>query len=172
MRSSSRSCGGSPLAGLFAAGEAVEPVHVLSLLLVRAVGGAFHQPAMAASTTLMVPPQHFTRIQGINQSAQGLLLIVGAPLGGLLFGILPMAGVMLVDVGTALLAIGPLLVTRVPEPPRPQVALGEVRASVWADARAGLRYLRVRPGHLGIVLLAAAMNLLLAPAFALMRSGP
>jgi len=55
------------LAWIFAAGIADIP-HVLALLFLRAVGGAFHSPAMTASTTLMVPEKHFTRIQGLNQS--------------------------------------------------------------------------------------------------------
>ena len=29
--------------------------HIYALLFIRAVGGAFHWPAMQASTTLMVP---------------------------------------------------------------------------------------------------------------------
>src|SRR5215510_6947743 len=42
------------LAWLFAVGIAEIP-HVLSLLFLRALGAAFHSPAMTASTTLMVP---------------------------------------------------------------------------------------------------------------------
>ena len=57
---------------------------VLAVLFVRALGGAFHAPAMLASTSLMVPEQHLTRIQGLNQGLQGLLNIVAAPLGAFL----------------------------------------------------------------------------------------
>ncbi|MGH2608592.1 MAG: MFS transporter, partial [Tepidiformaceae bacterium] len=85
------------LAWLFSAGIADMP-HVLALLFLRALGAAFHTPAMTASTTLMVPDKHLTRIQGLNQSMQGLLTIVAAPLGALLLAIFSMTGVMMVDV--------------------------------------------------------------------------
>src|SRR5262245_48939499 len=152
------------LAGLFAAGIAEVP-HVLALLFLRALGGAFHAPAMTASTTLMVPEKHLTRIQGLNQSMQGLLTIVGAPLGALLFAIFSMAGVMMVDVGTALLAIGPLLTIRVPRPTRSD-ATG--RSSVWADTAAGFRYLVQRKGHATLIAMSALINALLVPAFSLL----
>jgi len=155
------------LAGLFAAGIA-EPIHVMGLLFVRAIGGAFHQPAMAASTTLMVPEEHFTRIQGMNQSAHGLLLVVGAPIGAFLYAAMPMAGVVFVDVITAIVAIVPLLFIAVPEPTRSSEGTDDGRPTVWTDTLEGFRYLRARPGHLGIVGLVGAVNLLLAPSFSLM----
>src|SRR4030095_8480391 len=53
------------LAGIFPAGRA-EPATVLFFLLWRAIGGAFHGPAMISATSLMVPAEHLGRIQGIN----------------------------------------------------------------------------------------------------------
>jgi len=153
------------LAALYAANTA-RTEHVFALLFVRAIGGAFHAPAMLASTSLMVPGRRLTQIQGLNQSAQGLLLVVGAPLGALLYAILPMAGVMLVDVATAVVAIVPLLFIRVPQPQRTPSANG--RSSVLAEMMDGFRYLRRRTGHLTLVFLSAAINMLLVPAFALL----
>jgi DHA3 family macrolide efflux protein-like MFS transporter len=58
---------------------------VLALLFVRALGSAFHGPAMMASTSLMVPKEHLTRIQGLNQGLQGGALVVTAPMGAIGF---------------------------------------------------------------------------------------
>ena len=58
------------LAALFVSGVA-RTEHVLALLFVRALGSAFHAPAMMASTSLMVPERLLTKIQGLNQSVQG-----------------------------------------------------------------------------------------------------
>ena len=153
------------LAWLFATGGAEIP-HVFALLFLRALGGAFHAPAMTASTTLMVPEKHYTRIQGLNQSVQGVLAIVAAPLGALLLAVLSMAGVMMVDVGTALLAILPLAAIRVPQPPRSAPA-GE-GSSVWAETLAGFRYLMARRGHRTLVAMSALINALVVPAFSLL----
>ncbi|GJM44927.1 MAG: MFS transporter [Gemmatimonadota bacterium] len=151
------------LAGLFLRGSA-GPEHVLVLLFVRALGAAFHGPAMKASTTLMVPERLFTQIQGLNQSLEGLVLIVGAPLGALLYATLPMAQVMMLDVGTALLAIVPLIFIHVPRPR----ASSESEPSVWQEMMAGFSYLRDRKGHLTLIGIAAVLNLMLVPAFSLL----
>jgi DHA3 family macrolide efflux protein-like MFS transporter len=153
------------LAWLFSAGLAGTP-HVMALLFLRALGAAFHAPAMLASTSLMVPERHLTRIQGLNQGVQGLLGVVAAPLGALLFAMYPIAGVLLVDVATALPAILPLARIRVPEPPRAAASAG--LGSVWAEAAAGFRYLAVRRGHLTLIGMAALINALLVPAFSLL----
>jgi DHA3 family macrolide efflux protein-like MFS transporter len=152
------------LAWLFAAGTAGIP-HVMGLLFLRALGAAFHGPAMTASTTLMVPEQHLTRIQGLNQSIQGLITIIAAPLGALLLAILSMPGVMMVDVGTALVAILPLLAIRVPRPTRSD---GTGQSSVWAETVAGFRYLARRRGHATLIAMCALINTLLVPASSLL----
>jgi DHA3 family macrolide efflux protein-like MFS transporter len=153
------------LAGLFATGTA-EVGHVLGLLFLRALGAAFHAPAMTASTTLMVPEKYYTRIQGLNQSVQGVLAIVAAPLGALLLTVFSMTGVMMVDVGTALLAILPLAAIRVPQPPRS--AAPSEGSSVWAETVAGFRYLMSRRGHRTLVAMSALINAFVVPAFALL----
>ena len=159
------------LAFLFVTGSAT-PTHVLVLLFARALGAAFHQPAMLASTTLMVPADQLTKIQGLNQALQGLMLIVAAPLGAVLLAALPMAGIMFVDVGTALIGMLPLLFVHVPQP---NEAASEVQGegeaaptSVWTDLVEGFRYLGRRTGHVTLVGLSAAINLCVVPAFALL----
>src|SRR4030066_1615060 len=88
------------LAVLFALGH-VQIWQVYALLFVRSVCGGFHWPAMQASTTLMVPNEQFSRIQGLNQMLQGGMNIASAPLGALLLALLPMEGILAIDVFTA-----------------------------------------------------------------------
>jgi len=155
------------LAGLFLFGT-VSTGHVLVLLFVRALGGAFHGPAMMASTSLMVPHEHLTRIQGLNQALQGGQLIVSAPLGALLVATLPMVAVLAVDVVTALFAIVPLLFIRVPQPEQGEQEGSEGGGSTLQDVLAGLRYLRARDGHTSLLAMATVINLCMVPAFALL----
>ena len=61
----------------------VEIWHIYIISSVRSVGGAFHYPAMAASTTLMVPKEQLARVAGANQTLQGLVSIVAPPIGAL-----------------------------------------------------------------------------------------
>ena len=155
------------LAGLFLTGRATT-TSVLGFLLWRAIAGAFHAPAMIAATSLMVPAEHMGRIQGANQMLQGGLTILTAPLGALLLGLLGMTGVMAVDVVTALFAIAPLLVVRVPEPERSAATVPTGKTSFLSDIGAGLQYLRNLPGPMALIGYAAVINLFLVPAFALL----
>ncbi|MGW8226018.1 MAG: MFS transporter, partial [Anaerolineales bacterium] len=64
------------------------------LMLVRSTAGAFHMPAMLSSTSLMVPEEQLTRVQGLNQLLQGLINIAAPVLGALLIAVLPLHAVL------------------------------------------------------------------------------
>jgi DHA3 family macrolide efflux protein-like MFS transporter len=155
------------LLALLFAFDAVQIWHVYVVMFVRAACGAFHWPAMQASTTLMVPEEHLARVAGLNQALQGLGAIVAPPLGALLLNILPMQGVLAVDVVTAILAISPLLFVHVPQPERTAATAEASRPSMVADLRDALRFLRAWPGILMVIAIAVVVNLLLFPALSL-----
>ncbi len=149
--------------------DAIQIWHVYAIMLVRAVGGSFHWPAMHASTSLMVPQKHLSRVAGLNQTMNGALNIVGPPLGALVLGVLPLEGVMLVDVSTALLAIIPLFFVDIPQPQREDTSVAtESRPSIWTDMRQGLRYIRNWTGLVALIGLAMLVKIALTPAFSLM----
>src|SRR5512134_2533055 len=130
------------LAYLFATGT-VQIWHIYAVMAVRALGGAFHYPAMAASTPLMVPGEQLTRINGLNQALQGVNSLVAPPVGALLLSILPTQGILLIDVGTALLAVLPLLFIPIPEPQRhAELQAQDVKPSLWQDVGAAFAYIR------------------------------
>jgi DHA3 family macrolide efflux protein-like MFS transporter len=123
---------------------------------------------MQASTSLMVPKEHLSRIQGFNQMLFGALNIASAPMGALLLELIPMQGILAIDVGTALLAIAPLFFISVPQPERTDLPeSGEGKPSVWQDMVAGFRYLKGWPGLIMIGIMAAMINFLLTPASSL-----
>ena len=142
---------------------------VYVLLLVRGIGESFHWPSMSAATSLMVPDDQLTRVQGLNQMLQGGLNIVAAPLGALLLGFLPMPGIMLIDVVTAAFALLPLLVISIPEVAQhEEKSTSERTTTFWEDFNSGLKYVRAWPGLMMLMLLAMVINFLLTPAGALM----
>lgn len=150
---------------LFATGQ-VQTWHIFAILAVRSLGGAFHGPAMASSTSLMVPNKHLARIAGANQTLQGLLNIFAPPLGALLIELISTQNVLLIDVGTALLAVLPLLFISIPQPARhAQQASGEIeKTSYMHDLREGFTYVIRWKGLLGLVILMMLLNFLLTPA--------
>jgi DHA3 family macrolide efflux protein-like MFS transporter len=148
--------------------DAIQIWHVYVVMFLRSVGGSFHWPAMQASTSLMVPKDQLTRVAGMNQTLFGLLNIFGAPLGALLLDLLPLHGVMLIDVGTAALAILPLFFVHIPQPESAKAeAQTSTKQSIWADMRDGLRYMLNWPGLIVLTAVAMTIKIVLTPAFSL-----
>jgi MFS transporter, DHA3 family, macrolide efflux protein len=143
--------------------------HIYLAMLARALGEAFHWPAMQASTSLMVPQEHLSRVAGVNQTLQGALNIVSPPLGAIALSLLPLHSVMGIDVGTAALAILPLLFVAIPQPRRSTgEGSGGRQATVWQDLMAGLRYAWSWPGLVAVLIIAMIINFVVNPGFALM----
>lgn len=142
---------------------------IYALLLVRGIGASFHWPAMSAATSLMVPKAELTRVQGLNQMLQGILRIVAAPLGALLLSLIPIQGILMIDVGTALFAIIPLGLISIPEVVRGSVAQQAVgKTSFWGEFRSGLQYVKAWPGLMVLMMMAMMLNFLLIPAGSLL----
>lgn len=145
--------------------------HVYLVLFARAVGGGFHEPTMMATTSLMVPERHLNRVQGMNQTLSGVSGVAAAPLGAALVTVLPLAGVLLIDAATALFAVVPLLFLAIPQPVRVETLEEGVRGPLRAlgdDLLVGLRYVQGWTGLWQLLGLATVVNLLFAPAFALL----
>lgn len=154
------------LAYLFAVG-AGRVWHVLAVLLIRSVAGAFHWFAMQASTSLMVPKEQLARVSGLNQTLNGAMNILAPPLGALLLGMMPLHGILLIDVVTAAMAVGPLLWIAIPQPAARGAPSGKAR-TVWQDLRSGLDYVRSWPGLVGVMIIGTVVNFVARPAFALL----
>jgi len=141
------------------------PWHVFVILALRSLGSSFHGTALAASLSLIVPESQFTRVAGLRQALAGVNGIVAPPAGALLLGLLPMQGLLLIDVVTAAIAIGTLAFFAIPHP----VAEEERgRTSFVTELKAGFDYVLSWPGLLALAILAMALNFLLSPAGSLM----
>jgi DHA3 family macrolide efflux protein-like MFS transporter len=156
------------LAYLFWRGQ-VQPWQVYAILFIRSAGGAFHWPAMQASTTMLVPENQLSRVAGLNQTLQGLVGIAAPPTGALLIGLIPTQAVLMIDVLTAMIAILPLLFFTIPQPVRKEAETksGE-KNGYWHDVRDGFRYILAWPGLMAVMLMATLINFLVNPLGALM----
>jgi MFS transporter, DHA3 family, macrolide efflux protein len=151
------------LAVLFAF-NLVQIWHIFVVMFLRSLGGIFHWPAMSASTSLMVPEKHLSRIAGINQALRGSLTIIAPPLGALLMTVLQFYQVIAVDVVTAIIAITPLFFITIPQPVRADAGEMVTPKSVLRDVAAGFRYMKNWKGLLYLTFIAAVLNFLLGPA--------
>jgi DHA3 family macrolide efflux protein-like MFS transporter len=138
---------------LFALGI-VEIWHIYGVLFVRAIASGFHQSAFGASVVLLVPQDQLARVQGFNQALFGGLNIISAPLGAYLYAVMPMHGILAIDVVTALIAIGILLFFQIPQP----LKNDKIPATFWQDLAAGYRYIVAWRGLVIVLLMAMAIN--------------
>jgi MFS transporter, DHA3 family, macrolide efflux protein len=150
---------------------------VWHILVAEALAGAcdaFQTPAFTAASTLLVPPQHYARASGLRSvSTLGADGVAPFAAGAALVWV-GIAGVMLIDLATFLVALVTLMVVRVPRP----AATSAMPGRFWTEMAGGGRYILKRPGLLGLLLIHAGMTLFAAltyyavlPAMVLARSG-
>ena len=134
--------------------NSVQTWHIFLVLFIRAVAGGFHQSAFGASVVLLVPKEQLARVQGFNQALYGGMNIISAPLGAYLLAIMPMQGILGIDVATALLAVSILLFIQIPQPERGE----DKKATFWQDFAAGFRYISAWRGLVILLGLVMVIN--------------
>lgn len=148
--------------------DLARPWHIYVVLFLRSLGNAFHWPAMQASTSLMVPERHLSRVAGANQALNGLINIAAPPIGAFLLALWPLPRILAIDILTALIAVNLLWLVHIPQPRRTDAQSVVTPRLVLRDVREGLRYIAAWPGLLAILLMATLINFLLNPAFTLL----
>lgn len=128
---------------------------------------AFQEPAFSASIAALVPRRHYARAIGLVQLLGPVSMIVTPLLAGALVVTLGLGGIMAIDAVTYLFAIAALAAVAIPTPPREaRAAAGAHGGPGWLaavrrfghDSAEGLRFLRARPGLMGILVVFALTN--------------
>jgi len=137
---------------------------VYGAMFLRSLLEIFHWSALQASIPLLVPERHLARIAGFHQALQGTLNMIAPPAGAILLGLLPLPGVLMVDVLIAALAVSLLLFIAIPQPSRDPSS----RSAWWQEMLEGLDYVRRWSGALALMGMGALINFAVNPAFALL----
>jgi len=139
--------------------------------------GAFQEPALGASVSLLVPPKELTRANGMLSLAYDGSHMFAPALAGALLAPIGVSGIMTVDVTTCLVAVLLVLATRLGRPAE-SAAGAAARGHLRHEMSFGFRYIARHPGLLGILLIFSGVNLSAAityfgvlPAMVLARSG-
>ncbi len=158
------------LVALFFIFDIAQIWHIFLVMFVRSTCGQFQYAAMTASTSLMVPRKHLSRVQGANQTLNGVMNILGPALGALLIAALPIQGVLLIDVSTAFIAVGLLSLFKIPQPVRKGSTTGKniKKPSVFRELAEGWKYVTGWSGLFAVIILAMFVNFMITPAFSLL----
>ncbi len=110
----------------------VEFIYVV--LFMRGLGGTFHSPAMQAAIPMLVPEDQLVKANGWGQFINSGCNMAGPVLGAAMMGIFSLAGIMLVDIFGAAMAITTLLFVKIPDVPNRTEKL-----HMLGDIKQGLR---------------------------------
>jgi hypothetical protein len=137
--------------------------HILVTTAISSTFSAFQEPAYRASITMLVPKKDLARAGGIQQIGFAVQSILTPLIASLLYLAIGLEGVILIDFATFFIAIGALLVVRIPQPKATTKTVEDgKKPSMWQDALFGWRYVRQRAGLFGLLWYYAVVNFFLS----------
>jgi len=135
------------------------PLVVMLITGLRGIFQAFHVPTVNSIMPTMVPKDKLSRINGFGFLTSSLINIVGPVLGAFLYGILPISIILWIDIITWLIALVPLVLTKIPRVKRSKIE--EKKDSFFFEFKTGLKTIRLIPGLLTLLSLSMLLNFLL-----------
>lgn len=145
------------LALLAATGGLSMPVIYIGVGL-SAITNTFLQPAYAASVPLLADRDQLVRLNGLIQTGQGMSLVGGPVLAGVLMKFAGLVGVLAADAASFLVGAVCIALARVPRPRRDD----HEAPDLLREARDGWRYIAERKGLLGLLVVGTADSFLFA----------
>jgi hypothetical protein len=168
--------GASALLLLSFASGAFQLWHLYALTLASSLFATFERPAFQASVTVLVPDSHRDRANAIGQMTYPAAGVIAPAAAGMLYALVGVAGSIVIDIASFIVAIAVLAVVRIPRPARTAEGAA-MDASVWRQAFDGFRYLAARPvlfgfaGYVSMVNFIANVPMVLLTPYVLARTG-
>lgn len=129
---------------------------------IRAVGSGIQTPAVGALLPQLVPQDQLTRVNGINGSIQGFVMLVSPMLSGALLSFATIETIFFVDVVTAAIAI--LILLLLLYVPLHAKAAEKQTISYFSDLRKGFAYISKHDYIKNFFIFCAIFLFLVAPA--------
>lgn len=132
------------------------------LYLAEAITGAldaFQVPANTASTSLLVPKEHYSRASGMQSLGSSAANILAPAFAGLILKSFSLTTIFWVDILTFIIAISILLTVFIPSPEKSEAGLSV--SNKWQDELFfGFRYIFSRKGLSGLLIIYILINFL------------
>ncbi|MGK7894180.1 MAG: MFS transporter [Xenococcus sp. (in: cyanobacteria)] len=129
----------------------LEVWHIYLAITVTSTFNAFQTPASTAAIAQVVPPQHFSRANGMVQVSSGVAKIVSPFIAGILMKFIGLEGVLTVDLGTFVVALFTLSIVRFPNVKRRRSSKKSATGIFLQDTISGWNYIVTRPGLLRLL---------------------
>lgn len=108
---------------------------LLVVSFIRSVFTGIQTPAVNAVYPQIVPAEKLTKVNGINQTLNALLLLLAPAVGGMILGYLDISWAFMIDVITAVIAIIILCFIKIDKVSQP-----DEKSSVFENLREGVKY--------------------------------
>ncbi len=114
--------------------------HLYTVSAIEAIFASFQFPAFIASVTMLIPDEHRDRANALQQLTGPLSGVIAPVIAGVIFVAVGVTGVMLIDLGTFLVAVVVVLLVHIPRPAETEEGAAS-KGSVWKELASGFRYL-------------------------------
>jgi MFS family permease len=141
--------------------------HLYITATISGIFQGFQWPAYSAAITLMLPKEQYARANGMLELAGNASYVFAPLLAGTLIGPVGLAGILTIDLVSAVVAIGALLFAHIPQPTRTEAGR-EGEGTFLQEAVYGFRYIFARPSLLGLQTVFLVGNFFSSLAFAVM----
>ncbi len=134
--------------------------HLYAVAFLQGIFATFQSPAERAATTMLVPEDGRERANAIKETSFPLAGIIAPVLTGLFYTGIGIAGIILVDLTTFLIAVVFLLFIRIPHPAPSEAGLASL-GGFWREAWGALQFVTVRRALFIYMLFTAFINFML-----------
>jgi MFS family permease len=117
--------------------------HLYAVAFLQGVFSAIQGPAERAATTMLVDETYRERANGLKETSFPLAGVLAPVLAGLLYIAVGIAGIILIDLATFLLAVIVLMFIHIPHPEPSEHGLAAL-GGFWKEALGALRYVTSR----------------------------
>lgn len=127
-------------------------LQVWHLYITAAVSGlfqGFQGPAYSAAITTMMPKEEYTRANGMLAAVESGSGLLAPMLAGALIGPIGLVGIFIIDLLSAVIAVGALAFVHIPQPTISEVGR-EGRGNFLKESAFGFGYIFKRPSLLGL----------------------
>ncbi|MTJ52916.1 MFS transporter [Anabaena sp. UHCC 0253] len=139
--------------------------HIYLANTLISIFGGFQNPAYKAFITSLVPPEELPRVSGMVQLALSIQQIASPLLAGILLATIDLRGILLIDVGTVIIALVPLLLLKLVEVTKSHHETEKL--SILQETAYGWNYLKERSGLLAFLILFTIYQFLVGCVFIL-----
>jgi MFS family permease len=125
--------------------------HLFITSAFQGVFQSFQWPAYSAAITTMIPKEQYGRANGMLSLADTASNIFAPILAGALLGFIGLAGILVIDIATFVIAISALLIVAIPQPKISEEGR-QAQGNIFKEAVFGFGYILKRPPLLALQL--------------------